>query len=116
MAMVLDLEVAPGIVEPQPIPANPAGATVSGRACRWFGFSITEATGAGAATVLVYRGAGVGGLLVAQINLDGGQSARDWWGPQGLSMDSGLFAQVSLGAVTGSLWIAQHPSAQRGVT
>lgn len=78
-----------------------------------YGYSIYETSGAASAQLNIYNGVDNTGLLVCPILLAKSQSAEDWFGPQGIELDVGLFTSVISGAVNGSLFVhfphlAQH--------
>jgi len=70
-----------------------------------FGYSLYETTGSATAQVNIYNGGDTGGQLVLPISLGKSQSAEDWFGPQGLIMDVGIFVNVASGTVNGSLFV-----------
>lgn len=83
--------------------ASPISGKIGGR-CILMGWSVRETSGAAPATVQVLNGQDAGGLevLAAQLNPSG--AARDWFGPQGIRTDVGIFPVIT-GTVAGALWI-----------
>lgn len=77
------------------------------------GYSVKESTGSASAELDVYNSTAATGLLVIPMTLTAGQSAEDWFGPQGLEMSVGIFCNVASGAVSGSLWIYDHLGSNR---
>lgn len=83
------------------------GSKIGGEA-RLYGYAIKESTGAAPAEVDLLNGADAGGDLVVPITLTAGQSARDWFGPQGVVMEGGIFANVTAGAVKGAIFVGKN--------
>lgn len=82
-----------------------AGNKVSGSAGRLMGWTFRELTGAGTALIYIRDGIDNTGLLVAVISLGARESARDNFGPAGLSIGAGLFVDVAQGSVEGALYL-----------
>lgn len=78
--------------------------TVTGSSCRLIGWALAETTGTGTATVTLHDGATSDGQTVAVITLAANESARDYFGPGGISLPYGLYASVT-GSVAGSLFL-----------
>lgn len=87
------------------LPVNPPGASSPG-AATYYGFTIRETTGSAGATVVLRDGSATGDIL-EEITLVGGQSADDWYGPQGIRLQTGMiYASVLNGAVEGSVRVS----------
>lgn len=71
-----------------------------------FGWALQESTGIAEAVVTLYNGTDTTGLVTAVITLEPNQSVRDWFGPQGVHMNVGLWSVITSGTVVGSLFIA----------
>lgn len=84
-------------------PVSATGLVVSGQVLLC-GLAFAESTGAAPATVDVYDGSTVGGRFIQRVNLAGGASMSQWYGPFGLHCRIGLFVNVVAGAVLGSVW------------
>lgn len=69
------------------------------------GYSVKEASGTASAEIDIVNGADATGMIVCPVTLSAGQSTEDWFGPQGLQMDVGVFCHVASGAVVGSVWV-----------
>lgn len=95
---VLDIEV----VQLAPVRAQPLTGPVRGR-CILFGYSLRETSGAAVATVQFLNGADATGLEVAGIQLQPSGATRDWFGPQGIDTDVGIWPVVT-GAVAGAFY------------
>lgn len=94
--------------EAKPIAAAPAGsgtdASFGNTGGRLRGWALRETTGAAGATVEL-RDGGPAGDLVAPINLDPGETCRDWFGGGGISYTNGLFLVRLSGSVDGALYL-----------
>lgn len=77
-------------------------AQVSGK-CILFGYSFRETSGAAGATIQLLNGADATGLEVVGVQLNPSGAARDWFGPQGIRTDVGIFPVVT-GSVKGAIW------------
>lgn len=75
-------------------------ATTSGRLV---GFNLHETSGTTRAEVRLLDGED--GEALALISLEPGESARDWYGPGGVSFIYGLYAQIVTGAIEGIAYI-----------
>lgn len=72
--------------------------------CKLFGWSIRETTGTMSATVTLLDGADATGLESFGSQLNPSGAARDWLGPQGLTMQVGIFPVIS-GTVKGAMFV-----------
>lgn len=95
---VVELEPYWGPVTPQP-----AAQPINGR-IRLFGYSVRETSGAAKAQMLVTNQPNGGGLEIVSINLNAGESDREWWGPNGLLLANGYFPSTT-GAIAGSVFV-----------
>lgn len=97
MAEEIDLE----LMWERAVVAQPF-APVAGK-CILFGYSFRETSGAAPATMQLLNGMDATGLEVvgAQVNPSG--VARDWFGPNGIKTDVGIFP-VTTGTFKGSIW------------
>lgn len=68
------------------------------------GFALRE-TGGAAALVNLRDGADASADVVMPISFAAGESVRDWFGPNGISLYYGLFMEVVSGAVEGSVFL-----------
>lgn len=103
---MIELVAGAGPSRPLPVPPAAGGAVVFGPAAMLMGWMITEATGAAPATVAIWSGASNQGNPVGTIPLAAGALSSPWFGPFGIPFTGGLFAAVTLGAVTGSFFVA----------
>lgn len=70
------------------------------------GFALREAAGTPAAATMVLRdGTSTAGDMIAPVNFTASQSAREWYGPQGIPFNSGIFWDAGTGTVEGVLYI-----------
>jgi hypothetical protein len=77
-------------------------APIAGK-CILFGWSVRETSGAAQATVQILNGYDLTGLEVLATQLNPSGVARDWFGPQGIKTDVGIFPVIT-GTVKGSIW------------
>ena len=99
-------EFGPGLVVPQPLGPAAVGGLVVGPGAFLFGWALAEATGAAPAVLTIFDGDSAAGHAAVPINLSAGQTIRDWFGPQGVWMRRGVFVAITVGQVSGSLWVA----------
>lgn len=99
--------VTTGMNPAQPIPVGnfPGGSGDIANRSTVYGFGLRETTGTAAARVDVYNGNDTGGILIAPIDLNPGQSVRDVLGPSGVGCDMGVFVNIVSGSVAGSIWV-----------
>lgn len=89
---------------PVSIPVTTTSQNVETRSVRLMGYSFKESTGAATAQIAILDGGSVAGSPVVFIDLIANESTRDWFGPGGILIKSGLFLQVIAGSVTGVIW------------
>ena len=74
------------------------------QACLYMGFSFRETAGS-TATIQIYDNASAAsGVLLDTISLAANESAREWYGPQGIRAANGVYCDVT-GTVEGSVRI-----------
>lgn len=71
-------------------------------------FNVIEPTGAAPATINFLDGNDANGTLLVPYALTAGQSARDQFGPWGITIERGIFANVTAGSVTGTLMMVRQ--------
>lgn len=71
------------------------------------GWSVSETTGLAAASFDLYDGLDATGIMIASIALTAGQSTRDYLGPWGIMLRTGLFLDMLTGTVKGSVWLGK---------
>lgn len=77
------------------------GAVVARRAI-YLGFSLRETAGS-TATLRVYDNASAAsGTIIDSIQLSANESAREWYGPDGILVTNGIYVDVVSGTVEGS--------------
>jgi hypothetical protein len=77
---------------------NGVSGKLTSSAARWIGFHARETSGAGTALVR-FRDGDLGGDLVGLVSLAANESAREWFGPGGIAVGQGLYAEVVSGQV-----------------
>lgn len=71
------------------------------------GFAFRESgVVAAAASFIIRDGTTAAGEMVIPVNLLADESVREWFGDEGISFDSGIFLDMELGSVEGSLFVA----------
>lgn len=84
-------------------PLSGSDEVISATAVHYYGFSVRETTGTTAATIKIYDDPdSANGTLLDSIQLAAGESAREWYGPNGLRALLGIYVDVT-GTVEGSL-------------
>lgn len=87
-----------------PFAATSTGIVVATGAFLLRGWAFQESTDAAGATLAIYDGITSSGKLAAPITLDANESARDYPPGAGIVMRQGMFVDVTIGSVLGSLW------------
>lgn len=90
---------------PVPINAPAAGLVLVGGDCLLGGWVIVESTGAAAASVNLRDGADAGGIMIAPIRLNAGQTSDGQVPYPGVLCKGGLFLDVVAGLVLGAVWV-----------
>lgn len=81
-----------------------ANQVVSATPKKYMGITIRETTGTTAATVRIWDNASAAsGVVLDEIALTGGQSAREFYPIGGINAVNGIYVQVVAGAVVGSV-------------
>lgn len=95
--------------KPHPHAVSVGNPTTSGpinsSRCCLVGWALYETTGVSPASIQLRDATDTGGLLVAPILFNAGQSTRDWFGPYGIEMTIGLWETVVSGSVGGSVFV-----------
>lgn len=95
----IDLAPAPGTA------VNASTQVINGGARALCGWSIIESTGAAAAALRLRDGAGVNSRVLLRINLNPGESTRDYLDHHGLEIQTGMvWLEMISGSVEGVLW------------
>jgi hypothetical protein len=74
---------------------------------RLLGFSMRETTGAAGATIELRAGDDATADLILAIDLDPGETTREWFGPNGIEFNGGLYVVRVAGTVDGSVWLGE---------
>jgi hypothetical protein len=90
------------------IVVNGASQRLSASIGRLAGFSFTETTAVQGATakVRLHDGIDVNGDTLMTITLGANESAREWFLPQGISFETGLYVEVISGSIEGTVFLA----------
>jgi hypothetical protein len=92
-----------------PAPAGAVNASVqviNGGARALCGWAITESTGAASAAIRLRDGTNNGSRVLARINLNPGESTREFLDHHGIRIQTGLlWLEVLAGSVEGVLWV-----------
>lgn len=83
-------------------PISGSSQAVTTRDCGYFGFALRETAGA-AAVVRIRDGGVITGDILDTVSLLANESAREWYGPQGIKGRSGLYVEIVSGTVEGSV-------------
>jgi hypothetical protein len=78
--------------------AADAIAVAAAAGLRYLGFSAKETAGAPATAVI--RHGNIGGPIIDHINLAAGETAREWYGPDGIATPNNIFFDLLTGAMT----------------
>ena len=93
-----------------PVPAQPenvptaSASLISGRVLV-FGYAVAETTGSATAALRLRDGTASSGTRILPIHLAANESVRDWFGPNGIVYQQGIYVEVVSGAIEGSIWI-----------
>lgn len=85
------------------VPLTGASQRITYAPSRILGFALLESSG-GAGAIVRLRDGDAGDLIVP-VSLAAGESAREWWGPGGVSTTAGIYLEVVSGAVVGSIFV-----------
>jgi|ERR1044072_3123782 len=69
------------------------------------GMTIREVAGTPAAARINIRDGSVSGPILLAINLVASESVRDWFAPDGIRVNTGIYLQVLAGTVEGAIYI-----------
>lgn len=90
------------------VPKNISGADealYAGQA-RIYGWSIANTHASDAATIVFYDAASATGNVLGRISLAAGASSTIWFGPQGVYVGTGIYADVAgTGTLAGSVYV-----------
>jgi len=89
------------------IPAGTADVAVVTGYALLMGFAIREKAGTPAVAAVTIRDATSAGTgrIVVPINLLASESAREWYGPQGIPFTNGIFWDMESGTIEGVLYL-----------
>lgn len=102
----------PPAAVPKSIGAVAAGAPTANRQlssvdARLLGFALRETTGVAAAAIELRAGTDPTGDLIVPLNLAGGETAREWFGPNGITFAGGLFLVRVTGTIDGAVYLGE---------
>lgn len=69
------------------------------------GWSIKNLSSSAAAELDIYNSGSASGDVVFPVTLAGNESSREWFGPNGILLDSGLAVAVQSGSVSGAMFV-----------
>lgn len=89
------------------IPAGTSDIAVVTGYVTLYGFAIREKAGTPAAAAVTIRDALTAGTgkIIVPINLLASESAREWYGPQGIPFSTGIFWDMESGTIEGTLYL-----------
>ena len=87
-------------IHPVPIAAGQAQTGLG----LYYGFTVKESGGTTTATVTIYDNTAGSGTILDVVQLAANQSTGDFYGPQGIRANNGIFVTIT-GTVVGSLRI-----------
>lgn len=70
---------------------------------RLLGWSFSEEAGA-AAKIILRDGNGTGARVIAVISLASGESNREWFGPDGIQVSTGIYVDRTAGTTLGAIY------------
>jgi len=85
------------------IAAGSSDVAATGAAGTLFGWTMAETAGA-AATAVVRDGASNAGGAIGYVNLASNESVRDWFGPQGIKITTGVWLERVTGSLAATFW------------
>lgn len=88
--------------QPENIPTASAQ-IVNGRVLV-MGYAVAETTGSATAALRLRDGTTSAGTRILPIHLAINESVRDWFGPNGIVYEQGIFVEVVSGAIEGSIY------------
>ena len=92
--------------EPVPLVGSPvASQVIRMNTCRLVGYAIRETTGVATAKLNLRLEFRPGGQILVPINLAANESAREWWGPTGLSFIDGMYLEIVSGSIEGAVFL-----------
>lgn len=69
------------------------------------GWAFIETGGVAPVNFELFDGFDTGGQSIIPFSLGAGQSVRDWLGRDGIFLYGGLFVNVTVGSVRGTIWM-----------
>lgn len=96
----------PGPVLKSPIPSGSGDVELLGAdaGLELVGFSFTETAGAAARLRLLEGKGSANDVEIADVQLSANESAREWWGDDGLPIPLGLFIDRTAGSTKGTIF------------
>lgn len=85
------------------VASNTTDVAATGAAGTLFGYSIHE-TAAAAASLVIRDGASNAGGAISYISLASNESVRDWFGPQGIKITTGIWIERVTGTTELTVW------------
>lgn len=100
-----DLPLAIDLARPTRPLAYPPNTDFGGLAIL-FGYAIKESTGLASAELDIYDGSFATSTVYIPLPLTPGQAVIDWFGPNGIQMQQGIYTNVASGSIVGSIFVA----------
>jgi hypothetical protein len=85
------------------LPAGTTDQLVWSGPTRLLGWSVSEEAGA-AAKLIIRDGNGTGAPLVGVVSLAAGESNREWFGPDGINITTGIYVDRISGTTLGGIY------------
>lgn len=93
------LNTGPDRIRPVSQRAVTADVQLVGMGGRLMGWALRESTGSSFAGIEFYDGSGIGGQLIAPVNVGQGGFLPFWYGDLGIDIEQGIFMHVVAGSV-----------------
>ena len=87
------------------LPTLTGGYAITGGACLLRGWSFVNTDDSNPAALTLYDGSSTDGPIVTAITLNPNESTRDYPAGAGIGIRTALYIDVTLGSVTGAVWI-----------
>jgi hypothetical protein len=99
----IELEVHEDHVHWRAFDLNAAGSALVVFAVDLYGWSLRNMSGAAAAVIDIYDGTDASGIPVFPLVIPANVTAEAWFGPNGVHMKNGVYANVTTGEIKGSI-------------
>ncbi len=90
----------------RPVQVGTGGTTrVANTPTAVMGYALRETSGVAPAVLVLRDGSDANGDTLIPITLAAGESVRDWFGPAGVNVSAGVFADLVSGAIDGTVFL-----------